>query len=674
MNFSNYYGIMVLSDSMAHQSTGEGSRNSLGNRESPERSRDKLHCILRQWLARRVLRSGLEFEVSGARFGVGPCKTDELFRAAKATVARDIGEAIAQCPVMELAAVLDILASSSDSLKASTELDAKYHIRFNPQQLKIEGETRYQKTFNDENKSCAYIFSAAYTNGHIPVPKYNYDRVYVFSGKPDNVNIVRPWFIEFKAGSHEEVHERCNDAPMVEDWAVIEQCIDRVCCVATLNAHLSQVGAFGVTCRRLWVVFFRRRVIEDGVKVPALGECVHIMRTDPAHLSQLWALLTYEAEMNRNLIFTDPAVSAYITTFLNRISLIHGYCRCSLVGASSSMVYSLSFPGIYKTADTASVIGIDGYRKQVSIKIITGRDEFEQERQCVRQVSAFLGLHDPDAARDFYVAGTWQYGEDVYEPSSAQWAMFFESVNVNAIKVLSNTVRTRSASAHQLDPWWSYTPTPPSAADRGGIVIMRCADVTAIPHADLPGLTKAAMLWLHRIHAARVLHCDLQIQNILYFHPLDNVKRRSSGSYTFTTFVNNALLQKLSAGWQIVDFGLGCACGTDGTNDRNFSSESATALRSKVWIRKDSSQYRNGGPGLHKAGAAFGSVGWFEYDWSVEDDWAMLFQAMINVANRICPFKPATSEGTDLDHVFVCFLMIMLDLVKVRKDTTFEMF
>jgi hypothetical protein len=79
---------------MAHQSTGEGSRNSLGNRESPERSRDKLHCILRQWLARRVLRSGLEFEVSGARFGVGPCKTDELFRAAKATVARDIGEAI----------------------------------------------------------------------------------------------------------------------------------------------------------------------------------------------------------------------------------------------------------------------------------------------------------------------------------------------------------------------------------------------------------------------------------------------------------------------------------------------------------------------------------------------------------------------------------------------------
>jgi hypothetical protein len=55
-------------------------------------------------------KKSLEFEVSGARFGVGPCKTDELFRAAIATVASEIGEALARCPVLYLHAVFGILS------------------------------------------------------------------------------------------------------------------------------------------------------------------------------------------------------------------------------------------------------------------------------------------------------------------------------------------------------------------------------------------------------------------------------------------------------------------------------------------------------------------------------------------------------------------------------------
>jgi hypothetical protein len=612
--------------------------SSFGPQTKPTAPRDVLLGTLELWLVRRIIRYNLVFVVNTTQeFIVHPdaFTDDEVKKSARFEADRIIQE-LERCAVMDVQTIRQLLLSSPRSLTSAGGPDAEYAIVFDLNQLKTEGATKYQQIFNDANRASKYIVSAAYANDQIPVPKYTFDGVFAFNGRSDCVSIVRPWFIEFKGGSHSEEYDCGNVELITEDWALIQQCIDRVCCTAALNSHYSVVGAFGVTCTRLWVTVFRREWIDNGAKEPSLRERVHILRSEPNNLSHLWALLTEEAVLNRDLMFVDRTDSAYLTSFLNGVSMIHGYCKSSVAGASSSNVYSMGVPGGYTAKQDKCNVGRVGDTKHVSVKIIRNRDHFERECRCVKQISEYLHQTDLDAAKKFYVAGTWQYGSCSYEPLSAQWAQFFHDVNRNAVAFLSKSLEANTI--HGLTPWWLYTPAP-RKCEAGGIIIMRCADVGAEPGLKM---FADAQEWLRHIHDAGVLHCDLKFQNMLLFRSFETAFGEATKQYRFHTLIDSAMLNKLDDGWQIVDFGASYACEANAKarKARQPSPSPAAAYNADapvipfslplavVSIVKDSGQYLTAGKRIRRSGASVQSGHAFEVQWSVEDDWDMFCMAV----------------------------------------------
>jgi hypothetical protein len=519
-------------------------------------------------------------------------------------------------------------------------------VKFDKQALKTEGETQYQKTFNAANKDTPYLISNAAASDGVPVAKPEDQRgFHNYTAKIDNSSSLRPLGIEFESTVHKDSYEGGTKSTEV-DYGVIEQSFERVCSMARLNSSLSCFGVFGVTCRRLWITWLKRRWVRSASGALEFHESLSLFLTDVDNLPTLWAMLTNEALVDRNVIFINPAESLHLHRYLSTMCPLPGFCRTIAIGASNAKVFSVSFPVLNNRGGLA----INRNAKRVAIKIVLSDDEYAQEIQCLKRVCT---THPTDA-KNFYAIGCMGAQDQESTYFSAEWTGHMRDLGIRTRDATEKSKASNYLMA-PMKPWWLCEP---STELHGGVIIMRCGNhhsKLSVPF-SLQALINDTTKWLVRIHAADVLHCDIRVRNIMYFPELtlklrdETTERNLLGSMKRKEKEDEETTVIIDGGFQIIDFGLSeclknspsiaqddaAAVGenTVSSDDNglsaalmNMSLASNAEFSAKKTIPKAYGQYKDAGEAVKQAGQRVKDDK-FEYNWKSADDWQMLLKAV----------------------------------------------
>eukprot|EP01031_Cornospumella_fuschlensis_P030250 gene30250-36556_t len=186
-----------------------------------------------------------------------------------------------EMPSDKILALLSVLPESSKLTEKELE---NYGVIHDPNQLHLLGEETYQKKFDhlDVGQRECFLAPTSSSNMPIPVGKQHDQGVFRFSGKADNLSVLRPMAIEFKGRPYKENLKPVGRKELTGlHYSVLEQALRRVYSISCIQQFLGNIGVFAACADRLWLVWFRREL--DPARAKKL-ESIDVIKLDPASL------------------------------------------------------------------------------------------------------------------------------------------------------------------------------------------------------------------------------------------------------------------------------------------------------------------------------------------------------------------------------------------------------
>jgi hypothetical protein len=508
------------------------------------------------------------------------------------------------CDIADIRNYLGISAS----LQLSSDDVESHGLIHDPEALHTMGETNYQKWFNEQNinnNRNNYILRTQHVNSRIPVALQPENEVFRFTGKTDNLSMLRPLAIEFKGNKYPANH-RSSGKLIAMHFEVIEQAIRRIYSMSCIQQFIGNIGVFAVCHDRVWLVWYKRTIDPEEGKQ---SESIHVMTIDPGDFRFLWALLTKEALADRNVIFVEGNNDFYyLIQFLNYIyPNIAYYCRTKFVSMSNNSVYAVTLPQLTgrKSTSTMCVSKVD---KHFALKVVSSQSYFEREVDCIARINSYIDDKNVQEASKFYAFGSKAWNGDYISHA------FSPPIDFTKLKKpLNHVVSNESMDfGSDLQPWWLFEPAPRQPLE-GGVIVMRCGDYSKHAKAYdnvVEPMIFGVQFWLNLYHQAQVLHRDIRLPNIMRFDDppvYTAIVDRNSNETSRNNGNRNSCLQ-----WQLIDFSIGHCLKKD-----------EESVMTQLHI--NSAQYQNAGWMVKE----INNQEQFEYEWTYFDDQQMMMNVFV---------------------------------------------
>ncbi len=270
-----------------------------------------------------------------------------------------------------------------------------FGVVFDKEKLYSLGETRYQKVLERDNQNAVdkgYLVYTSASNRGTPFVMPHDGTSFRFTARCDLLSAKRPLVLEIKEKPHKGDYPTDVGSKQWRSFEILlaDQSISRVHTMASLHNHFASFGTCAVSGTRLLLVWFSREWKEDSTtKKKLLEEVLHVMTVNICELPKLWASLTKAAvtASSASCCFQlNTNETALLTRFQMNMCGNPAFCRSSLIGASISSTYGLSFPQLQKDGDGPVKLVVSIMDKQFAVKYVDGTEEYDQEVACIKSV------------------------------------------------------------------------------------------------------------------------------------------------------------------------------------------------------------------------------------------------------------------------------------------------
>jgi hypothetical protein len=340
--------------------------------------------------------------------------------------------------------------------------------------------------------------------------------VHPFSAKPDLTSLAGPILFEIKPAAAAEGGTTPNCT------SVLAQAVGRVFVMRSVYAHLKKIVVFAVTPASAWVVVFTRNDVHSYKRPQSSFEDVTMSAIKHKDILPLWRGVTDACKKDPSWYLTPDG--PHILRFLQTLGCNPRTCITKLHAASSSRVYTVSLPSMYRyprvgTKKGASVVGALRQKPDFCIKVVLDDDKFKGELSAVMAVKdRFNQQRKKQDDPLFYMLGGWSCAVEPSSQKKRGRSQDFETIS-NATSIRSSINRGVIEIVHDVSSspklaynWMSVENTRKVG---GGCFAMRLG--RAVHGVVTEAMANGICTTLRACQEAGVYHCDIRKSNVLEF-------------------------------------------------------------------------------------------------------------------------------------------------------------